>query len=100
MFAFAAQDGDEVVFVQTSKGHVYTFPTEKLAREYFGPVKHATNIYQLEMDLSIARLIEAGDNIGSAPAEFEPTEDQKHGLWASYVYKSMLEWAPYPEDVR
>lgn len=104
MFAFGAQTDDGFVFVQTEKGDVYTYPNEKLAREFFlAGIKVHSHLYQLLPDLSVAVLIEASNNLHlkeeSAPTEIEPTEKQKHALWKSYVYKSLLAWAPFPEDV-
>lgn len=104
MFAFGAQTDDGFVFVQGHDGHVYTFPDERRAREFFlAGVKVHSHLYQLLPDLSVAVLIEASNNphleANSAPAEVAPTEKQKHALWKSYVYKSLLTWAPFPEDV-
>jgi hypothetical protein len=100
MFAFGCEIDEEFIFVSTSDGHVYTYPSEKIAREYFGCVKHHSHLYQLPPDLSMARLVERGDNMTGAPAEVEPTDKQRTALWSSYVYKSLLEWAPYPSEVR
>ncbi len=97
MFAFGCQTDEGFVFVQDN-GHVYTYPTETNAREYFKCVKAHSHLYRLEDDLSVAHLVEQGDGPG-APAEVEPTEEQKLALWSSYVYKSLLAWAPYPGEV-
>jgi len=94
MFAFGSEGGEGFVFVQTNKGHVYTYPSEEIAREYFPCVLHHSHLYRLDMDLSMARLIEEGNNTLGAPAEVEPTEQQKEALYKSYVYKSLLAWAP------
>ncbi len=95
MFAFGYQTDEGFVFVQ-SEGHIYTYPTESLAREYFSSVRARSHLYRVETDLSVAHLVEAGDSPG-APMEVEPTEEQKLALWSSYVYKSLLAWAPFPE---
>ncbi|MHC4299617.1 MAG: hypothetical protein ACYS7Y_20250 [Planctomycetota bacterium] len=97
-FGLAIGEDEEFAFVQTSDGHVYTYPTEELAMEYFDCVKHHASLYRLDNDLSVARLVERGENLMS-PAEAEPTEEQKLALWQSYVYKSLLSWAPYPDEV-
>jgi len=99
MFAFGCQTDEGFVFVHSSSDHVYTYPTESLAREYFGCVKMHSHLYRLEPDLSAAYLVEQGDNVTGAPQEVERTEEQKCALWHSYVYKSMLAWAPYPDEV-
>jgi hypothetical protein len=98
MYAFGYEKDDEFTFVQTEEGVVYTYPTEALAREYFDGVKHYASLYEIESDLSIAYRLESGDTAGELVVE--PTEDQKIALWSSYVYKSMLDWAPRPEEVR
>jgi hypothetical protein len=99
MFAFGSGTEDGFVFVQTSNGHVYTYPTEANAREYFGCVKTHSHLYQLDNDLGVARLVEQGDNLNPAPAEVEPTEEQKLALYSGYPYKSLLAWAPIPEAI-
>ncbi len=99
MFAFGYEKDEGFVFVQTDKGFVFTYPTAALAQESFNGIRRYANIYQLESDLSVACLLEAGDENG-APEHVEPTEEQKIGLWSSYIYKSMLDWAPRPEEVR
>lgn len=71
MFAFGCQTDEGFVFIQTTGGHVYTFPTEALAREYFGCVKAHSHLYRLDNDLSVARLVERGDNLNGAPKELE-----------------------------
>ncbi len=97
MFAFGSETYEGFVFVQTNKGHVYTFPSEEIAREYFPCVLQHSHLYRLDMDLSVARLIEEGEPSG-APAEVEPTEAQKEALFASFIYKSLLLWAPCTES--
>lgn len=79
--------------------HVYTFPTEELARECFHCVSPHSHLYQVDTDLSTAHLIKVGDNALSAPEEVKLVEEQKLALWSSYVYKSLLSWAPYPDEV-
>ena len=98
MFCFGCQTDEGFVFVQSDE-HVYTFPTVALSQEYFDCVKTHSHLYSVDSDLSVARLLEAGDGPG-APAEVEPTEEQKLALWSSYVYKSLLAWAPYPGEVQ
>jgi hypothetical protein len=100
MFAFGSEIDGEFIFVSTSDGHTYTYPSEKVALEYFGCVKSHSHLYQLPPDLSVARLVKQGDNLNGSPAEVEPTNKQRTALWSSYVYKSMLEWVPYPSEVR
>ena len=98
MFCFGREGGKGFTFMQTSKGHVYTWPTEEIAREYFPCARHHSHLYRLDMDLSMARLIEEGNNTMGAPAEYEPTETQKEALYKSFVYKSLLNWAPCEES--
>ena len=100
MFAFGLIVDDQFKFVQTSDKHVYTYPSETLAREYFRYATHHSHLYRVDNDLSVAHLIEAGDNTQPAPHVVTLTEDQKLALWSSYVYKSLLAWCPYPETVR
>jgi hypothetical protein len=98
MYAFGYEKDDEFTFVQTEEGVVYTYPTEALAREYFDGVKHYASLYEIESDLSVAYRLFPGDIDGAITVE--PTEKQKTALWSSYVYKSLLDWSPVPEDVR
>lgn len=100
MFAFASEIDGEFIFVQTSDGHVYTYSSEKHALEYFGCVKSHSHLYQLPPDLSVATLVKQGDNLNGCPSSIEPTDKQRTALWSSYVYKSLLEWAPYPSEVK
>ncbi len=94
MYAFGLETDDLFAFVQTPEGHIYTFSSEGLAREYFNSAKHIAHLYRLDLDLSVARLLEAGDKL-PAPIEVEPTESQKAALYESYPYKSLLEWEIY-----
>jgi hypothetical protein len=99
MFTFGHVTGEDFTFLQTDKGHTYTYSSEELAREYFKCVEDTEHLYQLTADLSVAMLVKAGDS-GEAPKEVVPTEKQKIALWSSYVYKSHLAWTPFPEEVR
>ena len=99
MFAFGAVIDGEFTFVQEANGHVYTYPTESLAFEYFDCIKEHSHLYRLDSDLGVARLVKSALNANPAPAAIEPTEEQKLGLWSSFIYKSLLSWAPYPDDV-
>ena len=99
MFVFGCGGGtNEINFVQQGE-HVYTFPTEALAQEYFHCVTTHSHLYRLENDLSVARLVEKGTGPHPAPEAAVPTEEQKLALWSGYVYKSLLSWAPYPGEV-
>jgi len=99
MFTFAFETDGVVTFIQGHDEHVYTWPTEKTARELFGSGKRVAHLYQLDLDLSVARLIAKGDNTLGCPAEIYPDDVQKTALYASFVYKSLLEWAPIEEFV-
>ena len=94
MFCFGSETNGIFTFVQNSQGHVYTWPSEKLAREYFNSAEHMSHLYRLDLDLGVAHLVEQGDNLLGAPAQVEPTWDQKAALFESFVYKSLLEWTP------
>lgn len=101
MFAFGSKTDGVFTLVQNERGHVYTWPDEKTAREYFVVAQCETHLYEIPVDLSVARLIERGDHparVGS-PGEVHLNDDQKTALFQSYVYKSMLEWAPVEEYV-
>ena len=96
MFVFASLTEDSFNVVQNSKGHVYTWPDEKTAREYFKECKCECHLYQVSLDLRIATLVKRGDHramIGS-PQSFLLNDDQKLGIFNSFVYPSMLEWTP------
>ncbi len=101
MFAFGSQSPDNglFTFVQNND-HVYTWPDEKTARSYFEESgSRVGHLYQVDPDLSMARLVKVGKNDKSAPALVEPTEKQKIALYASFVYPSLLGWAPVPGTV-
>jgi hypothetical protein len=99
MFAFIAIVDDQPEFVQTGDGNVYTYSSEAEALTYFGCVKSYASLYRLEPDLSVALLVEAGDVVPEPPATVEPTEEQKEGIYDSYVYKSLLHWKPIPKTL-
>jgi hypothetical protein len=99
MFAFGSQsENGPFTFVQ-DKDHVYTWPDEKTARSYFETAKRITHLYQIDPDLSEARLLQAGNTHLGAPPIVELTEKQKIALYESFVYKSLLAWVPIPETV-
>ena len=98
MFAFGAVINEVFEFVQ-DKGVIYSYPTESLALEYFDCIKEHSHLYRLDDDLAVARLQKQGENGNPAPVEVEPTEEQKLALWSNYVYKSLLAWAPFPENL-
>lgn len=85
-------------FVQTGK-HTYTWPDEKTAQSFFKEVVVECHLYQIDPDLSIARLLQKGENNQAAPSLVALTEEQKKALFDSFVYKSILAWAPLPETV-
>lgn len=99
MFAFGLLTDDGFTFIQ-SKGSVYTYATEEEARSYFGCVQHHANLYQIDFDLSTARVVELGDLHGALASEVQLTEEHKLALWASYRYKSLLDWNPTPGEVQ
>lgn len=94
MFCFGSETEGVFTFVQTADGHVYTFPSEAIAREYFGSAKHMAHLYRLDLNLGVAHLVEQGNNMLGAPETAKPTEEEKAALFESFVYKSLLEWAP------
>jgi len=96
VYTFGAQYECGFTFVQSSDGHVYTYASEAEARECFDYVRSHAHLYQLDMDLSVATLVEEGDNVLPAPREVEPTEEQKEALYQSYPYKSLMAWVPVP----
>lgn len=100
MFAFGSETDGVFTLVQNEKGHVYTWPDEKTAHEYFEAAQCETHLYEIGMDLSVARLVTRGDHpmVGS-PGEVYLDDAQKLALYQSYVYKSMLEWFPTEEYV-
>lgn len=99
MFTFAFETNEVFTFIRGRDGHIYTWPTEKIAREFFTSGKHIAHLYQLDLDLSVARLIAKGDNTLGCPAEIYPNDIQKTALYASFVYKSLLEWVPVGEFI-
>lgn len=101
MFVFASMTEGVANLVQNSKGHVYTWPDEKTAREYFEVCKCEAHLYQVSMDLYEAWLIELGDHQSQIENDesFLLTEDQKKTVFDSYVYKSMLEWTPLEQTL-
>ncbi len=102
VFVFGAQSPENglFTFVQNSKGHIYTWPDEKTARSFFEESgSRIGHLYQVEPDLSLAHLLTKGKNNQSAPALVELTEKQKTALYTSFVYPSLLTWAPVPGTV-
>jgi hypothetical protein len=100
VFAFGSQaESGLFAFIQNEKGHVYTWPNVETAKSFFTEVVVSCHIYQVDPDLSIARLIEKGKNDLAAPQMVALTEEQKAALYKSYVYKSLLAWAPIPGTV-
>lgn len=91
MFAFAFET-DGVLSLIHTRGHVYTWPDEKTAREFFNPA--IAHLYQFRMDLQVGHLVERGDNGLEGPDEIYPDDGQKEALFKSYVYPSLLEWTP------
>ena len=99
VFAFGRQlECGLFTFIQY-KGHTYTWPDEKTARSFFKEVIVPCHLYQIDPDLSIAQLIQQGENNLAAPQMVALTEKQKTALYQSFVYKSILAWAPIPETV-
>jgi hypothetical protein len=99
MFAFGLLTDDGFTLVQ-SGGRVYTYATEEEARSYFNCVRHHAHLYQIDSDLSTARVIELGDFEGILASEIPLTNAHKLKLWTSYKYKSLLAWNPEPEEVQ
>jgi len=99
MFVFAFVTDGMLNLIQNSKGHIYTWPDEKTAREFFEVATCEAHLYQITMDLSVGRLIERGDYMVGSPIEVFPYEDQKKALFNSYVYKSLLEWTPLEQTI-
>ncbi len=96
MYAFAFELNGKMTFVAFGD-KVFTYPTAALAQTDFQGVKDQAHLYCLDPDLSVARLLEPG-NLPGAPDEFEPTNLQKEMLFKSFVYKSLLEWAPEHDE--
>ncbi len=101
MFSFGSQSSENGLFTFVQdKGHVYTWPDEKTARSFFEESGNKFgHIYRIDSDLSMAHLVEIGKNNQSAPVMVELTEKQKTALYESFVYKSLLAWAPVPGTV-
>lgn len=97
MFAFGSVVEGSFAFVQSSIGHIYTWADERTAGEFFESVKNRYHMYQVDNDLSHARLVEQG-SVGEAPSEVILSETQKLQLYESYIYKSLLAWFP-PEEM-
>jgi len=96
MYALAFELNGQMKFVAFGD-KVFTYPTKHLVFIDFRGIEDQAHVYQLDPDLSVARLLEAG-TIPNPPDEFEPTESQKRGLYESFVYKSLLEWAPEHDE--
>ena len=92
MYAFAYELNGQMKFVAFGD-KIFTYPTIKLATIDFRGIEDQAHLYCLLPDLSVAILLERG-SLPGAPDEFEPIEEQKRLLYESFVYKSLLEWAP------
>ena len=99
VFSFGSQQESGLFAFIQNGDHVYTWPDEKTARSFFEEVVVPCHLYQVDPDLSIARLVERGRNDLAAPQMVALTEEQKAALYQSFVYKSLLIWAPIPETV-
>jgi hypothetical protein len=100
MFGFGSQAENGLFSFVQDKGHVYTWPDKKTAVVFFRESGDKLgHLYQIEPDLSIARLIETGSIDLVAPQLVELTETQKTALYNSFVYKSLLAWAPRTETI-
>lgn len=101
MFTFGSQGDDGLFeFVQNKKGHIYTWPNEKLARSFYEETgDHIGHIYQVDPDLDMATLVHAGKNELSAPVHVNVTDQQRVALYKSFVYKSLLAWVPVNETI-
>ena len=98
MFLFGSATDGVFTLVQ-DKDHVYTWSSEREAMEYFPSATNIAHLYQMALDFSRGWLIRQGANTLGCPAEFVPTEEQKHALFHSYKYPSLLEWAPLDHKV-
>jgi hypothetical protein len=96
MFCFGSQgDNGLFEFVQNKKGHIYTWPSEKIARSFYEETgDQIGHIYQIDPDLSMATLVQASKSGLGAPQLVIVTEEQKPALYESFVYKSLLAWVP------
>jgi len=97
MFVFGSVVDELFVFTQ-KENHIYTWPNEELAREFFESVKDRYHLYMIDPDLSQGVLVQRGTGTGEAPPVIIPSEIQKQLLFDSYVYKSLLSWLP-PEEM-
>lgn len=97
MFAFGVVKREEFTFVQGYDDHVYTWADVKTAREFFESVKDRYSLYEIENDLSCARVVEIG-GASEVPIEYTISEDEKLQLYKSFTYKSLLAWSP-PEEM-
>ncbi len=98
MFCFGLIIDGEFNFIQAG-GVVYTYTTEAEARSYFDCIQHHAHLYQIDSDLSVARLIAHGDLL-YPPTTILLNDEHKLALWTSYRYKSLLDWNPTPEEVQ
>lgn len=94
MYAFGVVVDGHFIFTQNRKEHIYTWPDEKTALEYFESGKRVAHLYHVEPDLSRATLVKRGVCEGEGPELVIPTETQQMGLFQSYIYKSLLLWSP------
>ena len=99
MFVFGSETDGVFTLVQNSKEHVYTWVSEPLAMEYFPSAKHISHLYQFQMDLSGGTLIKQGDNTLGCPDVCYLTEEQKHNIFTSFPYPSLLQWAPLDQTI-
>jgi len=100
VYAFGSQLECGLFEFVNDKGRIYTWPDRKTAQEYFsGQADKFSHLYQVEPDLSIAQLLQKGENNQAAPSLVALTEKQKKALFDSFVYKSHLAWAPPPETI-
>jgi len=100
MFAF--HNGSD--FLRVPNGDIYTYPTMQEALTDFKCVSKLWNVYQVELDLSEAELVDVEVEkklVGPRPADqyIELTDDQKDSMFRSFVYKSLLCWEPEVETV-
>lgn len=96
MYAFAFELNGQMKFVAFGD-KLFTYPTAALAQKDFKGIRGQAHLYCLHPNLSVAILLEQG-TLAGAPDEFEPTERQKQALYTSFVYKSLLEWAPRHDE--
>ncbi len=96
MFTFAFETDGVLSFIHV-RDHIFTWPDEKTAREFFNPA--IAHLYQITMDLQIGHLIERGNNSLEGPDEIYPDDEQKEALFNSFVYPSLLQWAPIEQTI-